>query len=72
MQESRTGQAVRVPIAEDGIAWSSDVKKKFAARNVTNFNVDPDNRGGGTIVGAGSAHAAIVLVGLPCVTRKLV
>lgn len=57
MQASDSALAVVVPIAEDGIAWSSDVKKKFSAQNVTNFNMDADTRGGGTIVGVGVTHA---------------
>ena len=52
MQHSSTSQAVVVPITETGIAWSSDVSKKFSSHNATGFNVDPSKRGGGTINGS--------------------
>ena len=59
MQANSTVQAVvvAVPIAEDGIAWKSDVKKKFGSQNVTKFNMDHNTRGGGTVVGAAETHA---------------
>ena len=50
MRTSKAAQPVALPVLENGIAWKSDVEKKFSGENVTHFN-DDDTRGGGTITG---------------------
>ena len=57
MQPSSAAQAVVLNITEQGIAWSSDVKKKFGMQNTTNFNIDHSTRGGATVVGVARASA---------------
>ena len=61
MRTSSTAQAVTLPIRESGIAWKSDVDKKFSEYNVTHFNDDHDTRGGGTITGVNSIHCSTSL-----------
>ena len=43
---------------ETGIAWSSDIKKKFGSQLPSNFNTEEyaSNRGGSTISGEAAAH----------------
>ena len=43
---------------ESGIAWSSDIKKKFGSQLPSNFNSEEfaSNRGGATINGEAAAH----------------
>lgn len=46
---------VAVAVNESGIAWKSDRSKKFGSFEAENFNVDPAERGGGTIKGLDSS-----------------
>lgn len=62
MRTSSTAQVVTLPIRESGIAWKSDVDKKFSENNVTHFNDDRDTRGGGTITGVNSSHQLTSLI----------
>ena len=51
VQASTTSPATALAIDETGIAWQSDIKKKFGDQQVANFNVVPAVRGGGTVTG---------------------
>ena len=51
VQTSTTGPARSLTIDEKGIAWKSDVSKKFGDQKIANFNVNPSARGGGTATG---------------------
>jgi len=67
VQASTTAPVTALTIDETGIAWQSDVKKKFGDQQVANFNDVPAVRGGGTVTGDGH-HSTICA--LEC-TRKL-
>ena len=51
MQTSTLMPAIAMVVNETGIAWSSDVSKKFGDDQIVNFNVQPGTRGGGTVTG---------------------
>ena len=51
VQTSTAGPATSVMIDETGIAWKSDIRKKYGDQQVANFNVVPATRGGGTVTG---------------------
>lgn len=51
VQMSTAEPATSLTIDEKGIAWKSDVSKKFGDQHVPNFNVNPATRGGGTVTG---------------------
>ena len=42
---------------ETGIAWSSDINKKFSDNTVANFNMQTATRGGSAVTGARSFAA---------------
>ncbi|KAK9806926.1 hypothetical protein WJX72_007738 [[Myrmecia] bisecta] len=49
---TETGSSsVALPVNETGIAWATDISKKFGPYNTSNFNSDPAFRGGGAILG---------------------
>ena len=53
VQMGTTAPATALTIDETGIAWQSDIKKKFGDQQVANFNDVPALRGGGTVTGDG-------------------
>ena len=65
VQASTTAPVTALTIDETGIAWQSDVKKKFGDQQVANFNDVPAVRGGGTVTGDG-LHSTICAVECIC------
>ena len=46
---------------ESGIAWSSDIRRKFGSQQPSNFNLEEyaSNRGGATINGEAAVHLQV-------------
>lgn len=56
-----SGAQLPLPVDESGIAWSSDIRRKFGSQLPSNFNLEEyaSNRGGATINGEAAVHLQV-------------